>query len=306
MFVPPFFCLEFCSLLCALRAFAVNPVSGEPAQLVGNESGIILPSMILPLRLVAIHDFASESSISDPFCVRAWFHPRLPVLVRPRGLVAPKSDEGGSTLQRLPSLLKTSACFLAGAGWFDQAQTMGKSYESIPDDLRAWIAEQPMFFVATGPLSAAGRINCSPKGGDTFRIIGPNEVAYQDYVGSGAETVAHLRENQRIIIMFCAFHGPPNIVRLHGHGEVFALNHPRYAELAARFSPHPAARAIICVRIDRVSESCGFGVPLMAFQAHRDNAEKWALKKGPDGLRKYVEEKNQLSIDGLPAFKRGS
>src|SRR2546421_11840 len=121
---------------------------------------------------------------------------------------------------------------------------MGKTYESITDDLRTWIAEQPMFFVATAPLSASGRVNCSPKGGDTFRILGPNEVAYQDYVGSGAETVAHLRENKRIIVMFCAFRGPPKIVRLHGHGEVFPWDHPRYAELSPRFAPHPSARSI--------------------------------------------------------------
>jgi hypothetical protein len=179
---------------------------------------------------------------------------------------------------------------------------MGKLYESITDHLRAWIAEQPVFFVATAPLSDSGRINCSPKGGDTFRILSPNEVAYQDYVGSGAETVAHLRENKRIVIMFCAFQGPPKILRLHGHGEVFGIDHPRYAELSSQFAPHPSARSIIRVRIDRISDSCGFGVPLMAFQAHRDDAAKWALKKGADGLKRYVEEKNRVSIDGLPAF----
>jgi hypothetical protein len=179
---------------------------------------------------------------------------------------------------------------------------MGKIYESISPELKDWLARQPVFFVATAPLSAERHINCSPKGGDTFRVLGPNEVAYLDYTGSGAETVAHLRENGRIVVMFCAFDGPPKIVRLHGRGETITPADARYASLCAHFLPHPSARSIIVMRVERVSDSCGYGVPFMKFEGHRDAPEKWARAKGPEGLKKYMAEKNRASIDGLPAF----
>jgi hypothetical protein len=179
---------------------------------------------------------------------------------------------------------------------------MGKVLNSITAELREWIVAQPMFFVATAPISSSGHVNCSPKGGDSLRIIGPGEVAYQDYAGSGAETAAHLRENGRIVLMFCAFIGSPRIVRLHGRGEVFTPHSAEFADLAARFSSHPGTRSIVVVKVSRVSQSCGTGVPLMSFQGQRDELAGWALKKGPDGLKKYMAEKNQRSIDGLPAF----
>jgi predicted pyridoxine 5'-phosphate oxidase superfamily flavin-nucleotide-binding protein len=179
---------------------------------------------------------------------------------------------------------------------------MGKLHNSISAELREWIAAQPVFFVATAPSSSSGHVNCSPKGGDTLRVLGPAEIAYLDWVGSGAETVAHLRENGRIVIMFCAFQGTPRIVRLHGRGEVFTPGDARFAELAAQFPPHPGSRAIIVVQLSRVSQSCGTGVPLMAFERHRDEIADWALKKGADGLKTYMAQKNQRSIDGVPAF----
>jgi len=127
-------------------------------------------------------------------------------------------------------------------------------------------------------------------------------VAYQDYTGSGAETAAHLRENGRIVIMFCAFEGQPVIVRLHGRGTVLTENDPQFAPLAAQFPEHPGTRSIVYVQVIRVSDSCGWGVPHFEFKAERDALEKWALNKGPEGLAAYREQKNRQSIDGLPSL----
>lgn len=179
---------------------------------------------------------------------------------------------------------------------------MSKPIEKITDDLAAWLAAQPMFFVATAPLADAGRINCSPKGGAGFRVLGSREVAYADWFGSGAETAAHLRENGRIVLMFCAFAGEPEIVRLHGRGEVIPPEDQRFAELAATFPSHPGLRSIVRIDVERVSTSCGWGVPLMRFEQHRTGLESWAEKKGADGLAQYRIQKNAVSIDGLPAF----
>lgn len=179
---------------------------------------------------------------------------------------------------------------------------MSKQRDNIDSDLAAWIAKQRIFFVATAPLSPNGHINTSPKGGDAFRVLGPLEVAYQDYTGSGAETAAHLRENGRIVVMFCAFEGAPTIVRLHGRGTVVTAEHLRFAELAAHFPANPGTRAIVHIALTRVSDSCGFSVPLFDFQEHRDTLDRWASKKGPAALVDYRSTKNQHSIDGLPAF----
>jgi len=179
---------------------------------------------------------------------------------------------------------------------------MSKQFDSISASLAAWLVAQPMFFVATAPLAEAGRVNCSPKGGPGFRVISPTEVAYADLFGSGAETAAHLRENGRIILMFCAFQGEPEIVRLHGRGEVIAPEDRRFAALAVTFPPHPGLRSIVNVQVERVSTSCGWGVPKMRLEGYRDGLEKWAAGKGPDGLAKYRAQKNAKSIDGLPAF----
>ena len=175
-------------------------------------------------------------------------------------------------------------------------------HSEITDELAAWIGEQKIFFVGTAPLSADGHINVSPKGGDSFRILGPKRVAYQDYTGSGAETIAHLRENGRIVIHFCAFEGPPKIVRLHGKGEVALPGHPRYESLRERFPKNAGTRSFIEIELDRVSDSCGYSVPFFEYKRHRDGLDKWAAKKGEDGLRAYKEQKNRTSIDGLPAL----
>lgn len=181
---------------------------------------------------------------------------------------------------------------------------MSNTHETIDTELASWIGQQQVFFVATAPLSTTGHINVSPKGGNSFRILGPNVVAYQDYTGSGAETAAHLKENGRIVIMFCAFDGSPRILRLHGRGEVIEPGQARFPELATHFPPHPGTRAFVHVAVTRVSTSCGYGVPLMDFRERRDFLEKWANGKGQDGLEHYRAAKNRNSIDGLPAFSQ--
>jgi hypothetical protein len=178
---------------------------------------------------------------------------------------------------------------------------MGKTYSCITPDLAAWLARQPLFFVATAPLAADGHVNCSPKGLDTFRVLGENTVAYVDLTGSGAETAAHLSENGRIVLMFCAFEGPPKIVRLHGHGRVVVPSAAEWPELAAKLPPHPSARAIVRVSVERVSDSCGYAVPHMTLVGDRDVMDRWVQNKGLENLPAYRREKNARSIDGLPA-----
>jgi hypothetical protein len=180
---------------------------------------------------------------------------------------------------------------------------VSKQLENIDAELAGWIARQRLFFVATAPLTPDGHINASPKGGEAFRVLGPMEVAYQDYTGSGAETAAHLRENGRIAIMFCAFEGPPKIVRLHGRGTVITPGHARFAELASHFPPNPGTRAFVHVSVSRVSSSCGYSVPLFDYREQRDALNEWATKQGPEKLQAYRASKNQKSIDGLPAFE---
>jgi len=179
---------------------------------------------------------------------------------------------------------------------------MSKQRENIDSEMAAWIARQRVFFTGTAPLSGEGHVNVSPKGCESFRVLGPMEVAYQDYTGSGAETAAHVKENGRIVIMFCAFEGPPKIVRLHGRGTVITPENPRFAELAALFPPNPGTRAILHIAVTRVSDSCGYSVPLYDFKADRDVLNKWAETKGPEKLQAYRAEKNVRSVDGLPAF----
>lgn len=179
---------------------------------------------------------------------------------------------------------------------------MGSTYPHITDDQANWLKSQPVFFVATAPLSGDGHVNCSPKGGDCFRVLDPRTVAYLDYTGSGAETIAHLRENGRMVIMFCAFEGEPVIVRLHGRGEVIAPDHPDYAELAPLFPSNPGARSIIRMQVTRISDSCGMAVPLMSLERARSDLDEWATDMGPERLRAYRQKKNAASMDGLPAW----
>jgi hypothetical protein len=169
----------------------------------------------------------------------------------------------------------------------------------IDATVQKFIEAQPMFFVATAPLAAEGHLNLSPKGLDAFRILGPKQVAYLDVTGSGIETVAHLKENGRIIFMFCAFQGPPKIVRLHGHGRVLEPSAPEFAAMVSHFPAYPSARSIIVADITRVADSCGYGVPLMQFESARQQHFAWAGKKGAEGLKTYRKENNSRSIDGL-------
>ncbi len=178
---------------------------------------------------------------------------------------------------------------------------MGKTLPALSPDLAEFVASSPLFFVATAPLAADGHVNVSPKGGDTLRVIDERTVAYLDLTGSGAETIAHLRENARITLMACAFQGPPRIVRLYGTGEVVLPHDARFADLAARFPPLTGVRSVVVVALERVSTSCGFGVPLMRLEGERDQLEAWARRKGPEGIAAYQAERNATSIDGLPA-----
>jgi hypothetical protein len=174
---------------------------------------------------------------------------------------------------------------------------VGKIYDSIDEKLAAWIQKQHLFFVGTAPLAGDGHVNVSPKGDlQWFKILGPREVAYLDFIGSGAETIAHLRENGRIVVMFCAFGGPPRIVRLHGRAEVLPLE-------CGLFEPEDGARSVIRVEVERIADSCGYGVPVMQFERKRTQYDQWLAKKlEQDGaLDDYVAEKNAASIDGLPA-----
>ncbi|MET8310501.1 pyridoxamine 5'-phosphate oxidase family protein [Micromonospora sp. NPDC005173] len=183
---------------------------------------------------------------------------------------------------------------------------MGKVYPAIDGRLRDFIAAQPVFFVATAPSGAEGQVNVSPKGmRGTFVILGPHRVAYLDYHGSGAETIAHLRDNGRITLMFCAFDGPPKILRLHGRGSTVAVTEAAFADRLAEFPEPPdvhAVRAVITVEVDRVSDSCGYAVPLMDYRAERDLLLSSHSRRTADDLVVYRATKNAASIDGLPVF----
>jgi hypothetical protein len=176
---------------------------------------------------------------------------------------------------------------------------MARTHDTIDDALREWIAAQHVFFVATAPTSVDGHVNVSPKGYDTFRVLDDTTVAYLDLTGSGVETIAHLRDNGRLTIMFCGFEGPPRIVRLFGHGDVVRPGDADHTELAARFDDLPGARAVIRCRVERIQSSCGYSVPFLAFDAERDTLRDWADRKGPEGIEAYQAEKNATSIDGL-------
>jgi hypothetical protein len=180
---------------------------------------------------------------------------------------------------------------------------VGKQYDEITPALADWLQEQRLFFVATAPLAADGLLNCSPKGMDTFRILGPREVAYLDLTGSGIETVAHLRENGRIVFTFCAFAGPPKIVRLHGAGEVLVAGTPEYERLRTLFPDHPGARAIVRARLGRIGDSCGYAIPRYEYVGERDSLVRWAEAKGTDGVTEYRRVHNARSLNGLPGLE---
>jgi hypothetical protein len=189
---------------------------------------------------------------------------------------------------------------------------VGREYDAIDEHLRDWIAKQPLFFVATAPASLDGHVNLSPKGPiGMLRVLGPHRIAYLDLVGSGAETLAHVRENGRIVVMLCAFEGPPRIVRLHGGGRAVLSSEPGFDALRAEgdFGPPEhteSQRAIVVVDVSRIADSCGYGVPLMRYEGRRPHMDAWAGKKlrvgGAAAIEDYKRDRNAVSIDGLPAF----
>lgn len=177
---------------------------------------------------------------------------------------------------------------------------MGKFYETIQSAHQEFIQKQHMFFVATAPLDASGRVNISPKGLDTFRVISEKRVAYLDFIGSGNETSAHTLENGRITLMFCAFQGPPNILRLYGSGFAVLPGAPLWDQYISLFGTYPNVRQILVADIDLVGTSCGYGVPLYTYEGERKIMFDWAEKKGAEALQNYIQEKNLESLDGLP------
>ncbi|GAA1285304.1 pyridoxamine 5'-phosphate oxidase family protein [Saccharothrix xinjiangensis] len=184
---------------------------------------------------------------------------------------------------------------------------MGKIYERIEGRLRDFIEAQPLFFTATAPLAADGHVNLSPKGRrGTWRVLDEHRVAYLDFGGSHAETLAHLRENGRITLMWCAFEGPPNIVRVHGDGEPVFRDDPRFPGLVAGFgdADGPALRAVVVVTAKLISDTCGFAVPLMDYQGERTLHAEYFGRKTDEEFAAYCagKEHNTASIDGLPAL----
>jgi Pyridoxamine 5'-phosphate oxidase len=178
-----------------------------------------------------------------------------------------------------------------------------KLHESITPKLRAWIEAQHVFFVATAPLAADGHVNLSPRGTPgTFVVLDEHTVAWLDLTGSGAETIAHLRENGRIVVMFCGFDGPPQIVRLHGQGRVVVPDDDEWSRYDGRFPDKIGARAVIVVDVTRVSDSCGYSVPLYEFVGDRDLLDQWADNRGSEKLAEYQATRNAESIDGLPGL----
>lgn len=179
---------------------------------------------------------------------------------------------------------------------------MGRVFDGIDEALAEWIGKQPMWFVATAPLAADGHVNVSPRGHDSLSILSSHRLGWVDYTGSGVETIAHLRENGRICVMFCSFDHRPRIVRVHGIGRVALPGEPDYEDVVARHPAHPSTRAAIVVDVTRVSDSCGYGVPVMDLVGERDLLRLGAEKRGPDGLAAYRKEHNARSIDGLPGL----
>jgi hypothetical protein len=177
---------------------------------------------------------------------------------------------------------------------------MGEVRTDLDDDLRDFLLAQPCFFVASAPTGGTGRVNLSPKGLDTLRVLNPRECAYLDLTGSGNETSAHVLENGRVTLMVCSFGERPRILQLYGHGAVHLPGAARWEELRSAFGSFDGVRQIVTLAIERVQTSCGYGVPRMEFQAHRPTLQRWAATKGDDGLAQYRAEKNVASIDGLP------
>lgn len=179
---------------------------------------------------------------------------------------------------------------------------MGNEYKEISSSVRRWIEAQRMFFVATAPRADDGRINCSPKGLDSLRVLGPRQMVYADIGGSGIETVAHLKENGRIVIMMCALDGPPKIYRFYGRGRPIEPHQTEFEQLISVFPSLPTVRNLVVVDIESVRDACGYGVPLYEFQADRQSLQNWCDSKTKEEIAKYRLKNNSFSLDGLPGL----
>src|SRR5215469_10753043 len=180
---------------------------------------------------------------------------------------------------------------------------MGKVYEAIDQQIKEWMVAQKVFFVATAPLSGEGHINCSPKDGDSIRVVDGKTLVYLDLIGSGVETIAHVRENGRIIVMMCAFEGAPKIMRFHGRGEVIEKDNSQFEHLKTLFVSEVGIRSFILIHLDRISDSCGFGVPVLEFKDYRKQLRTYNERVGEEKLADYKIKHNTTSIDGLPGVK---
>lgn len=178
---------------------------------------------------------------------------------------------------------------------------MAKVIPELDDALIEWVGDQPVFFVASAPTEG-GHVNLSPKGHDTVRVLSPTSVAYLDLTGSGAETIAHTRQNGRLTLMWCAFSGPPRILRMFGTGTAHAPGSPRFGDLVGAFPELPGIRSIVELSADRIQTSCGYSVPFLDLVGERPTLRQWADRKSPEELDAYRAEKNARSIDGLPAL----
>lgn len=179
---------------------------------------------------------------------------------------------------------------------------MGKDYQEIDDRMRQWIERQHVFFVSTAPLSDDGLINCSPKGLDSLRVLGPRRLAYADVGGSGIETVAHLKENGRIVIMLCAFEGPPKIFRFYGRGRAVEPHDAEFSSLAGAYSDLPGIRNVITIDVERIRDSCGYAVPFHEYKGERDSMHNWVASKTDQERLDHYVERNEKSLDGLPGL----
>jgi hypothetical protein len=195
-----------------------------------------------------------------------------------------------------------AGCILAAHTIAEEGITVGELYESLDSPTREWIALQKVFFVGTAPLAADGLVNCSPKGMDTLRVTGDHEIVYLDLTGSGVETIAHLQENGRIVIMFCSFDATPRTLRLHGTGTVYHLGSAGFDGYRPLFGAFAGVRSIIRVKVKRIADSCGFSVPVYEFKSGRDALVRYWEDKGPQGVKEYQETVNARSLDGLPGL----
>jgi hypothetical protein len=183
---------------------------------------------------------------------------------------------------------------------------LGKQYAELTPELIEFIGVQKMFFVGTAPLSRDGHVNVSPKGMDSLRVLDAHTLAYLDVTGSGIETVSHIKENGRLLMMFCAFEGKPFILRLHGRGEVIEVGHPEFENLSKQFPALPGMRSVIRLHVKRIADSCGWTVPLYEYAGTRDYYDNYAEKLGDGGMRKGQLASNMVSIDGLPGLEKPS